>query len=245
MAVKRCRMAATAAVCFSPLHEGDASVALARAGDGHLVAVSVPFTRGTPLWQYRAVAYPYPRSVSVPFTRGTPLWHCRPRARQRDTRVSVPFTRGTPLWRHYTCPPRSSPESVSVPFTRGTPLWPDTISLATLTTRSFSPLHEGDASVAMPSGGDGGGAMRFQSPSRGGRLCGARYREVQIPAPVGFSPLHEGDASVAQELVKLARAAGKFQSPSRGGRLCGVVSGRCGDTLDTFQSPSRGGRLCG
>ena len=39
---------------FSPLHEGDASVAGRINGAQSRIHVSVPFTRGTPLWLARA-----------------------------------------------------------------------------------------------------------------------------------------------------------------------------------------------
>jgi len=86
---------------------------------------------------------------------------------------------------------------------------------------SFSPLHEGDTSVAAHSFSAGvasagfqspsrGGHLRgqdgfqiqgrfewFQSPSRGGHLRGQIPRRPSPPPHLGFSPLHEGDTSVA------------------------------------------------
>ena len=63
------------------------------------ITVSVPFTRGTPLWLYRADAWTARHSVSVPFTRGTPLWPTDADGLDSaQSHVSVPFTRGTPLW---------------------------------------------------------------------------------------------------------------------------------------------------
>ena len=61
---------------FSPLHEGDTSVAWCeRCGGIGNYSVSVPFTRGTPLWLSINGAFgKLGNKVSVPFTRGTPLW---------------------------------------------------------------------------------------------------------------------------------------------------------------------------
>ena len=61
---------------FSPLHEGDTSVAASASFriDAHTL-VSVPFTRGTPPWlPMPAFDHLTHITVSVPFTRGTPPW---------------------------------------------------------------------------------------------------------------------------------------------------------------------------
>ena len=63
-------------------------------------------------------------------------------------------------------------ERVSVPFTRGTPLWRPGPPGPGAPSHRFSPLHEGDASVAWH---DQPGTFYYNR----------------------FSPLHEGDASVA------------------------------------------------
>ena len=135
---------------------------------------------------------------------------------------------------------------VSVPFTRGTPLWRQT----TCETSS---------------------AGRFQSPSRGGRLCGgarcsiaanrtrcfsplhegdASVATVQIcrnaSQPPSFSPLHEGDASVARSITSSCPSRPIVSVPfTRGTPLwhARVMSQTC--LWNGFQSPSRGGRLCG
>ena len=60
----------------------------------------------------------------------------------------------------------------------------------------FSPLHEGDTSVAFTRRSDIVGGAKFQSPSRGGHLRGAEAL-LGRPQSSGFSPLHEGDTSVA------------------------------------------------
>ena len=93
-------------------------------------------------------------------------------------------------------------------------------SLVTVDT-CFSPLHEGDASVAVA----------FDIAGR-----------VVVPC---FSPLHEGDASVASAGPGCHHHGRQFQSPSRGGRLCGDAAVPASVTVPGFQSPSRGGRLCG
>ena len=38
--------------------------------------------------------------------------------------------------------------------------------------KRFSPLHEGDTSVAIAAGAGSDLKLKFQSPSRGGHLCG-------------------------------------------------------------------------
>ena len=86
----------------------------------------------------------------------------------------------------------------------------------------FSPLHEGDASVAAQEPHERESNCPFQSPSRGGRLCGSGV-QGDDQRHAGFSPLHEGDASVAV-CDLFGRVIGPlFQSPSRGGRLCGLT----------------------
>ena len=62
--------------------------------------------------------------------------------------------------------------SVSVPFTRGTPLWLHLGEEVAKAMKSFSPLHEGDTSVAGSSPSISARVRPFQSPSRGGHLCG-------------------------------------------------------------------------
>ena len=230
---------------FSPLHEGDTSVAQFCADGWTGISSFSPLHEGD-----TSVANPCPPSIVYRF------------------RVSVPFTRGTPLW---LSPAMDSPWSQN----------------------GFSPLHEGDTSVAAaatssaascsgfqspsrgghlcgtlqgsythsklvfqsPSRGGhlcGPGRLRhggrncpFQSPSRGGHLCGRGRRSPGKAAVSGFSPLHEGDTSVAtpQALRCILRPA--FQSPSRGGHLCGPCIARMTSPLVMFQSPSRGGHLCG
>ena len=64
--------------------------------------------------------------------------------------------------------------TVSVPFARGTPLWQKSIISNALILLCFSPLREGDTSVA-----------RCTHPS---------YRKGKC-----FSPLREGDTSVARQ----------------------------------------------
>src|ERR1019366_1017130 len=59
----------------------------------------------------------------------------------------------------------------------------------------FSPLHEGDTSVARGLWPRVGAELPFQSPSRGGHLRGTGISPQR--AERCFSPLHEGDTSVA------------------------------------------------
>src|ERR1019366_2085341 len=233
---------------FSPLHEGDTSVAIALSAPqganlqfqspsrgGHLRGhqgqqsktpllrlVSVPFTRGTPPWRLRRWWRTRRRPVSVPFTRGTPPWrrfdpsprviirfqspsrggHLRGTVcwcqRSRQARVSVPFTRGTPPWlggrRH-----RHVGIHVSVPFTRGTPPWHGDCGRELERNFRFSPLHEGDTSVALVSHRSGRNdvSVPFTRGTPPWRFCGSRERQ---------GPL-------------------EFQSPSRGGHLRGAPRG--------------------
>ena len=86
--------------CFSPLHEGDTSVAdISGTGPGAVSNVSVPFTRGTPPWQVVG------GSEHRLFTGFSPL-------HEGDTSVAAMVIGGITL-----------ALTVSVPFTRGTPPW--------------------------------------------------------------------------------------------------------------------------
>ena len=138
--------------CFSPLHEGDTSVAKTAP---NALAVSTMFqspSRGGHLrGRYGRTRRTHALQVSVPFTRGTPPWLCRSSAGVGRLGVSVPFTRGTPPWLRY-----SSSARPRVP--------------------GFSPLHEGDTSVASEVRGLQWGDIAFQSPSRGGHLRGVCRR---------------------------------------------------------------------
>ena len=161
---------------FSPLHEGDTSVATAEEVKGLQILSFSPLHEGD-----------------------TSVAPSRNRRRSRLLRVSVPFTRGTPPWlgaRHaheqfqvFQSPSRGghlrgaaggferagSGVHVSVPFTRGTPPWP---------------AERAD---------DGVRDHAFQSPSRGGHLRGRQRLFQNRRAHLGFSPLHEGDTSVAAD----------------------------------------------
>ena len=158
---------------FSPLHEGDASVAV----------VEVQPTRSIPVFQ-------------SPSRGGRLCGPAVPLCRLCHHTVSVPFTRGTPLWQ-FTSTRRLRRLLVSVPFTRGTPLWLAASFEEHGQIQRFSPLHEGDASVAVPKLPETTAVIEFQSPSRGGRLCGTPGSCTGHAACNSFSPLHEGDASVA------------------------------------------------
>ena len=61
----------------------------------------------------------------------------------------------------------------------------------------FSPLHEGDTSVAPESRLNRPLVALFQSPSRGGHLRGGQGPSDRPGIHLRFSPLHEGDTSVA------------------------------------------------
>ena len=138
-------------ICFSPLHEGDASVAQAGGeGAGEQRHVSVPFTRGTPLW------YVNSPPVFLDHTEGfSPLHEGDASVANRRGRESLQDPGFSPLHEGDASVARRRPRKsrkcirVSVPFTRGTPLWPSNTSSPARISPSFSPLHEGDASVAV------------------------------------------------------------------------------------------------
>ena len=110
---------------------------------------------------------------------------------------------------------------VSVPFTRGTPLWQAVLGAVQRMHIMFQSPSRGGRLCGENLGHHGVRDRRFQSPSRGGRLCG------DVPGP---------DAGADR----------RFQSPSRGGRLCGITTSPSRRLIfSVFQSPSRGGRLCG
>ena len=161
---------------FSPLHEGDTSVAGrldSTVGDAS-TSFSPLHEGDTSVARCQTLRRPMRSSVSVPFTRGTPPWRWLTASNTGPViTVSVPFTRGTPPWPHRQ-PVAAASMQVSVPFTRGTPPWRRTIR----TRHRFSPLHEGDTSVAASS--PAMLADRFQSPSRGGHLRGRSINHTPI-----------------------------------------------------------------
>ena len=162
--------------------------------------------------------------------------------------------------------PSSSP--VSVPFTRGTPLWLATRAYRPNPIVGFSPLHEGDTSVAesprdmrllplwFQSPSRGGhlcgrdlprrppGNCRFQSPSRGGHLCGA-VPGNGMPHQIAFQSPSRGGHLCGCSCPSRVSSDPRFQSPSRGGHLCGPLECAARWLFFQFQSPSRGGHLCG
>ena len=203
-----------------------------------------------------------------------------------DVDVSVPFTRGTPLWLSVATRATASPCPFQSPSRGGhlcgqwcqpvrrvcfSPLHEGDTSVASPLhegdTSCFSPLHEGDTSVACRCRHR---LLRFQSPSRGGHLCGARLRSAPAwPEPVSVPFTRGTPLWPTFSETRIARGR-MFQSPSRGGHLCGSVAQprqrrqirgfsplHEGDTSvadhaepfarlrSTFQSPSRGGHLCG
>ena len=88
----------------------------------------------------------------------------------------------------------------------------------------FSPLREGDTSVAPEYAGYKEAHFPFQSPSRGGHLRGALETLADCCAIVCFSPLREGDTSVARRRSVPGVPPIRFQSPSRGGHLRGAAA---------------------
>ena len=167
---------------------------------GPTASVSVPFTRGTPPWRMplAAARSKFP-TVSVPFTRGTPPWLLG--AMQAGRAVLQVFqspSRGGHLRGRY--PPETSGHarrSVSVPFTRGTPPWRGYQRCRRSRAMRFSPLHEGDTSVAPGACGWQPRACitvsvpftRGTPPWRAADLQrGARQRLVSVPFTRGTPP---------------------------------------------------------
>ena len=158
--------------------------------------------------------------VSVPFARGTPPWHLPALPLVACEGVSVPFARGTPPWRSPLPPSRSAQSQFQSPSRGGHLRGHCSIWWLTFVALCFSPLREGDTSVAYTRIRRTYLDWRFQSPSRGGHLRGL----ARLSAPL---------------LVNL------FQSPSRGGHLRGGWRDGHGSRQHGFQSPSRGGHLRG
>jgi len=231
--------------CFSPLREGDTSVALNKKVEtptagrfqspsrgGHLrgcdwspgSTAAIRFQSPSRGGHLRGLTGSGIGTMIMPFqspSRGGHLRGGRGTAgRGTHGQVSVPFARGTPPWPHRD---RGSVESliVSVPFARGTPPWHDTFEIVPPNQTGFSPLREGDTSVARDRAAVPRVDPPFQSPSRGGHLRGAGLAGVAGWTPESFSPLREGDTSVARHPRGQPRPADQFQSPSRGGHLRG------------------------
>ena len=117
---------------------------------------------------------------------------------------------------------------VSVPFARGTPPW-RRLGSGSMGRAGFSPLREGDTSVAQANS-QSSGADCF-SPLREGDTSVARRRARHTRHDPGFSPLREGDTSVADARRPSRPAFDTFQSPSRGGHLRGVSIGSSTDRM--------------
>ncbi len=156
----------------------------------------------------------------------------------------------------------------SVPFARGTPPWRRHSCRRPAAILSFSPLREGDTSVASPSCSSTSSTTEFQSPSRGGHLRGlftmnmeGTNYTVSVPFARGTPPwLRGGELEEFNLFVSVPFARGTppwprwagdatlelmFQSPSRGGHLRGDADVQLGAGGLQFQSPSRGGHLRG
>ena len=87
---------------------------------------------------------------------------------------------------------------------------------------SFSPLHEGDTSVAVAGVVRDTRFLSF-SPLHEGDTSVAPRKAPLLWSDLRFSPLHEGDTSVARTLSLRQRPNHEFQSPSRGGHLRGAT----------------------
>ena len=108
----------------------------------------------------------------------------------------------------------------------------------------FSPLHEGDTSVAWNRRTDPRSPNSFQSPSRGGHLRGPKTAQRQLWGVSFQSPSRGGHLRGANCTTGTQRLTW-FQSPSRGGHLRGGDGLGHSHAQHLFQSPSRGGHLRG
>ena len=161
------------AVGFSPLHEGDTSVAVASTTcRPENATVSVPFTRGTPPWPGAMMGVRYDIVSFSPLHEGDTsvaqlLAHLRKLIARfsplHEGDTSVAFDSAGPVleWLRFS-PLHEGDTSVAYQITK------ETFSL----TGRFSPLHEGDTSVAAFHQPPDLEAGEFQSPSRGGHLRG-------------------------------------------------------------------------
>jgi len=113
--------------CFSPLREGDTSVARGVGSIWRKPSCFSPLREGD-----TSVALPRFDRLHVFLDRFSPL-------REGDTSVALPKP---------SSPKRS--EAVSVPFARGTPPWRGPVGRVRAIATGFSPLREGDTSVALP-----------------------------------------------------------------------------------------------
>ena len=134
---------------FSPLHEGDTSVAQLTLPDERWYCSFSPLHEGdTSVARALATGLGVGVYVSVPFTRGTPLWPRRSRSFARSIRRFQSPSRGGHLCGEVRVAVHALLQIVSVPFTRGTPLWRAALPQEGAALPRFSPLHEGDTSVA-------------------------------------------------------------------------------------------------
>ena len=236
---------ATGKISFSPLHEGDTSVAMSKSAGGEIPNWFQSPSRGGHLRGLTERAAPLVGSnVSVPFTRGTPPWRRPWRCKWRwpisfsplhEGDTSVAGRNAVPIdcIRGFQSPSRGGHlrgitaflwsrmcTEVSVPFTRGTPPWLGRKGGLTGGKIRFSPLHEGDTSVAAAHQRRRHGDLGF-SPLHEGDTSVAGNGKSGVRRLCSFSPLHEGDTSVACAPVHGCIVDLKFQSPSRGGHLRG------------------------
>ena len=232
---------------FSPLHEGDTSVAPLPGRPQRGRPGFSPLHEGdTSVASVACCSAMSCNSSFSPLHEGdTSVAVAQPRQIPRDVRFQSP-SRGGHLRGEVYDFMDSEGFHVSVPFTRGTPPWRGQ--------EGFAPVER----------------VVFQSPSRGGHLRGLLPRASADSGSPCFSPLHEGDTSVAVEFQILydggqlvsvpftrgtppwpehpaggGRRSSAFQSPSRGGHLRGNLRIHRRLPGYWFQSPSRGGHLRG
>jgi len=173
---------------FSPLREGDTSVAREFRAFALRIFGFSPLREGdTSVARQKSPRRIHPLLVSVPFARGTPPWLWSAFLRFIRWMFQSP-SRGGHL--------RGAQQS------NNNPPWH----------LGFSPLREGDTSVASGTGRDRAGSRPFQSPSRGGHLRGA------------YEPAN------TQLFIE-------FQSPSRGGHLRGTAIGTASGYVSTVSVP--------
>ena len=87
----------------------------------------------------------------------------------------------------------------------------------------FSPLHEGDTSVAAGKRVEAAHDLDVSVPFTRGTPPWRWRNPARYLGMSGFSPLHEGDTSVAKFTTLWTVRDSTFQSPSRGGHLRGAA----------------------
>src|SRR6266496_798921 len=236
---------ARAATSFSPLHSGQAT-AISRKVQPQLVGLvfqSPPFGAShcnlvTQFLVNRAI------SLSVPSIRGKPLQFLPGIAALRLVHLfqSPPF--GASHCNPINGIPSCKKVYLSVPSIRGKPLQLAGPIALICKSRSFSPLHSGQATAILHSLCTKRLNLFFQSPPFGASHCNNIHRpalpgvpQLSVPSIRGkplqflpwpswpspnltFSPLHSGQATAMMMAPSIAVTLAIFQSPPFGASHC-------------------------